>query len=277
MRRWWQEPRGEVRHSSSHKFWSCSRHQPVLLHLYRDERSSEEEASDEGATPTWGQHLQRHGDLEHRDIASLGCHVCLQSPRCPITIAACVFIFVCGFVCVGRERGASGNCGGRDFLPVSGGECGVSPSATSLTSQEVSQRQPLVTGCRTVQDGWMIFRMDGCHSGWMDDDQAGWRMFGMEVLPTCFSWLMFCFFYQSCTRSSCLEPKRSGGATARPARSMTARKVWQHHGQTNITRMILNMLCLLYKPCLWQTESPVWTWSNWTFLERSHLSSSSRR
>lgn len=41
----------------------------------RDERSSEEEASDEGAPQTGGQHLQRHGGVEHRDPAALGQHV----------------------------------------------------------------------------------------------------------------------------------------------------------------------------------------------------------
>lgn len=41
------------------------------------------------------------------------------------------------FVCAGRERGGSGNCGGRDSLPVSEDECGASPSATSSTSHQV--------------------------------------------------------------------------------------------------------------------------------------------
>lgn len=55
-----------------------------------------------------------------------------------------LYLSVCVCVCVGRERGASGSCGGRDFLPASGAECGVSPSATSSTSQQVRERCPLV-------------------------------------------------------------------------------------------------------------------------------------
>lgn len=42
----------------------------------------------------------------------------------------------------------------------------------------------------------------------------------------------FAVFWQSSMRSSCPEPKRSGGATARPARSTTARAVGRSHAAT---------------------------------------------
>lgn len=95
MRRWWREPRGEVRRSSAHWLGPRCRRQPVLLLLLRGERSPAEEAPDEGATPARGEHLQRHGDLERRDPAALGHHVCPPSPRCLIMCAARVFICVC--------------------------------------------------------------------------------------------------------------------------------------------------------------------------------------
>lgn len=70
---------------------------------FRAERSPEEEASDEGETPAGGQHLQRHGHLEHRDPASLGLHVRLH--RC-VCVCARVLVFIY-IVCVqeGNEAG----------------------------------------------------------------------------------------------------------------------------------------------------------------------------
>lgn len=145
-RRWWQEPRGEVR-THTHTHW-C--HWLVLfLDLigscccvsFRAERSPEEEASDEGETPAGGQHLQRHGHLEHRDPASLGLHVRLHRCVCVRARAgACVYLMHC--VCAGRERGGSESCGGRAFPPVSEEEFGASLSATSWTSHQVQTRDP---------------------------------------------------------------------------------------------------------------------------------------
>lgn len=71
--------------------------QNVFFFCVRDERSSEEEASDEGETSTGGQHLQCHGHLEQRDPASLGHHV---RPRTsvlskPARVCFCSSVWVC--------------------------------------------------------------------------------------------------------------------------------------------------------------------------------------
>lgn len=71
----------------------------------RDERSSEEEASDEGETPTGGQHLQCHGHLEQRDPASLGHHVRLRTSVLSKPEWTCCYSSVCLFVQEGNETG----------------------------------------------------------------------------------------------------------------------------------------------------------------------------
>lgn len=84
MRRWWQELRGEVHVKKTHKKPERCFQRTLGLNSasnpsIRDERSSEKEASDEGAPQTRGQHLQRHGGLEHRDPAALGQHVSIKA------------------------------------------------------------------------------------------------------------------------------------------------------------------------------------------------------
>lgn len=95
------------------------------------------EESISSAMVIWNAEILPHWDVMYVPVATLPRHVCSR----------CVYLCVC--VCAGKGRGASGSCGGRVFLPASGGGCGVSPSATSSTSQQVSGRCPLVAaaGC----------------------------------------------------------------------------------------------------------------------------------
>lgn len=93
-----------------------------LLLSVRDERSSEEEASDEGEAPTGGHYLQRHGRLEQRDPATLGHHV--------------------------RPRGSGNVCGERSFkfpphvlCSLSCSQEGNEAGQGSLVAGTSSQRQ----------------------------------------------------------------------------------------------------------------------------------------
>lgn len=100
-------------------------------------------------------------------------------------------------------------------------------------------------------------------------------------------------------RSSCPEPKRSGGVTVKPVQSTRARVVRhstrlmsqtshcyiytlrrEYSGLERASAVQLwteNVFLCQMEGRLWPTESPVWTSSNWTFPEPSPLSSSSRR
>lgn len=100
-------------------------------------------------------------------------------------------------------------------------------------------------------------------------------------------------------RSSCPEPKRSGGVTVKPVQSTSARVVrhstslmsqtshcyiytlrHEYSGLERASAVQLwteNVFLCQMEGRLWPTESPVWTSSNWTFPEPSPLSSSSRR
>lgn len=140
-RRWWQEPRGEVL-THTQMYW-C--HWLVLfLDLigscccvsFRAERSPEEEASDEGETPAGGQHLQRHGHLEHRDPASLGLHVRLH--RC-VCARGCLSLF--NALCVCRKgtrrvrelwwQGLPPSVRGRVWSLAIGNELNITPGTNT--------------------------------------------------------------------------------------------------------------------------------------------------
>lgn len=115
----------------------------LLVPLHdRAERSPEEEAADEGEASTGGQHFQRHGHLEQRDPSVLGHHVRLLNHLCIFFSIASSLISISPTF-LGKERGASGSCGGRAFRRASEEECGASPSETSSTLLQVDTTQEL--------------------------------------------------------------------------------------------------------------------------------------